>query len=287
MTFNDTFRNKLTVEKTHLLANNVRQHVVDMTNSGKSSHVGSALSIVDILATLYGRILNIDPKNPTNSYRDFFLLSKGHAGAAVYATLAEVGFFDKSALKNHYKNGSNLSGHISHFGVPGVEFSTGSLGHALGVGSGLSLSLMLRKKQNHVYVLLSDGELDEGSNWEALLFAGHHKLSNLTAIIDYNKLQSLKSVSETLTIEPLASKFHSFNWEVFEVNGHDVAEIESSLLSARIVEKPSVIICNTVKGFGVSFMENSVLWHYRSPQDEEYTAAKKELAERLYGDNIA
>ena len=221
--------------------------------------------------------MNYDVKNPYLKERDRFILSKGHAGAAVYATLAEVGFFDKNELLNHYQNGSKFSGHISHKGIPGVEISTGSLGHGLSVGVGMAMYSKKTHLKNKIYILLSDGELDEGSNWEAFLFASHNKLSNLTAIIDYNKLQSLKSIKETINLEPLKEKFTSFGCNVFEVDGHDHYELINAFSNTSIKDKPSVILCHTTKGKGVSFMENSVLWHYRSPQGEEYKKAKEEL----------
>ncbi len=177
-----------------------------MTSSGGSSHVGSALSIADILAVLYSDILSIDPKNPTAEDRDRFILSKGHAGAAVYAVLAEKGFINVEKLQTHYQNGSDLSGHVSHKGIPGVELSTGSLGHGLSVAAGMALGAKLDGRMHRIFVLLSDGECDEGSNWEAILFAAHYRLDNLTAIVDYNKIQSLATVSETLAIEPFADK---------------------------------------------------------------------------------
>ena len=260
-----------------LVANKIRNHVVDMTHNGNSSHVGSALSIVDILTVLYFKVLNHDPNQPDKRDRDRFILSKGHAGAAVYATLALSGYFSEKDLLLHYKNGSIFSGHISHKGIPGVEISTGSLGHGLGVGVGMALYAKKNKMRHQIFVLLSDGELDEGSNWEAFLFASHHKLNNITAIVDYNKLQSMKSVKETLNLEPLSEKFTSFGWNVETCNGHDHNKLITTLTSSKLSEIPTIIICNTTKGYGVSFMENSVLWHYRSPQGEEYLQAKKEL----------
>ena len=249
-----------------------------MTSRAKSSHVGSGLSIADILAVLYGSFLNINPKDPSAKDRDRFILSKGHAGAAVYATLAEVGFFDKKLLKDHYSNGSIFSGHVSHKGVPGVELSTGSLGHGLNVGAGMAMAGKLRGANYKTCVLLSDGECDEGSNWEAILFSAHHKLNNLIAIVDYNKIQSLDSVSNTLELEPFSDKWQAFGWNVIESDGHDHDSLRNSFnLATEQTNRPSVVICHTTKGKGVSFMENSVLWHYRSPQDEEYEAAKKEL----------
>lgn len=256
-------------------------HALRMTSSGKSSHIGSVLSIADILAVLYGAVLNVDPRNPTWSGRDRFLLSKGHAGAGVYAALAERGFMPIQTLDSHYKNGSKLSGHVSHKDVPGVELSTGSLGHALGIGAGMALSAKLDDLAHRVFVLLSDGECDEGSNWEAILFANHHRLSNLIAVVDYNKIQSLASVASTLELEPFAAKWRSFGWEVHEVDGHDCGSMVALFdRLTRQNEKPICVIAHTVKGKGVSFMEGSVLWHYRTAQGEEFEAALAELGAR-------
>ena len=262
---------------TEKLALKIRNHIVDMTSSGKSSHVGSALSIADIVSVLYGEIMKFNISNPLESTRDRFILSKGHAGVAVYAVLAEVGFFSKDLLKEHYKNGSIFSGHISHKKVPGVEISTGSLGHGLGIGLGMAYSAKKLKKKHKIYVLLSDGECDEGSNWESFLFLAHHCLNNLITIIDYNKLQSLTSTFNTLNLEPLLDKFKSFNLNPIQINGHDHVELKKALLNAQKSKTPTVIICDTTKGKGVSFMENSVLWHYRTPQGDEYKIAKEEL----------
>ena len=262
---------------TNLFANRIRNHVLDMTSRGGSSHVGSALSIVDILTVLYCKIMRYEVNNPSLESRDRFILSKGHAGAAVYATLAEVGFFDKSDLLNHYQNGSKFSGHISHKDIPGVEISTGSLGHGLGIGTGMALYAKRKNLKHRVFVLLSDGEWDEGSNWEALLFASHYGLNNLIAIVDYNKLQSLKSIKETINLEPFKEKFVSFGSNLIEVDGHNHLELTNAFIKSNNSKSPSVILCNTIKGKGVSFMENKVLWHYRSPQGKEYEKAKEEL----------
>jgi len=245
-----------------------------MTSSGKSSHIGSALSIADILAVLYST-MSIFPNDPKNPQRDRFILSKGHAGAAVYAVLAESGFFDVDVLKTHYQDGSILSGHVSHKGVPGVEFSTGSLGHGLSVAAGMALAAKRRDHDFQTYALLSDGELDEGSNWEALLFAPHHKLNNLTCIVDYNKLQSLTSTHETLNLEPLVDKLIAFGWDVIEIDGHDHIELKNAI--ETISTKPKFILAHTIKGKGVSFMENKVVWHYRSASEDELAAAIKEI----------
>ena len=265
-----------------ILAKKIRLHsVLMMANSGKGSHIGSALSIADLLAVMYTDILNIDPQNPYKKDRDRFILSKGHAGAAVYAVLAEIGFFQLKKLETHYQDGSDLSGHVSHKNIPGVELSTGSLGHGLSVGVGMAKAAKLDKKGHKIFVLLSDGECDEGSVWEAAMFASHHKLENLVALIDYNKIQSLDSVANTLNLEPFKDKWESFGWNTIEIDGHDHNQIKLELLrSPSVKNKPSVYICNTTKGKGVSFMENSVLWHYRCPKGKEFKAALKELQKK-------
>lgn len=265
------------VPETVALALALRRHVVRMCNAGGSSHVGSALSIADIVAMLYGSILRVDPAEPGWPDRDRFILSKGHAGACVYAALAECGFFPTAELAGHYGKGSRLSGHVSHKGVPGVELSTGSLGHGLGVGAGMAMQLRRMRGSQRVYVLLSDGECDEGSTWEAALFAAHHRLSRLSAVIDYNKLQSLGPVEETIALEPFADKWRAFGWTVIETDGHDHIELARAFALAARAERPTCIIAHTIKGRGVSFMENQVLWHYRAPQGEEFVAAMREL----------
>jgi len=261
------------------LANRIRIHAVNMTNSGGSSHIGGILSITDILAVLYNDVMNIFPKEPKHPDRDRFILSKGHAGAGVYAVLAEKGFFPVEKLKTHYQNGSDLSGHVSHKGIPGVELSTGSLGHGLPIGCGMAYAGKLDKKDHKVFVLMSDGECDEGSNWEAIMFAAHHYLNNLVAIVDYNKIQSLDKVENTLRLEPFAQKWEAFGWKAYSIDGHNHQELKKTFEQIKTNEekKPSVIIANTIKGKGVSFMENKVLWHYRSPQNEEFENAIKEL----------
>lgn len=259
------------------LARRIRMHAVRMCSKGKSSHIGSVLSVADILAVLYGNILNVKPDEPKWEGRDRFILSKGHSGAGVYAALAERGFFATEILDQHYQNGSILSGHVSHKGVPGVEFSTGSLGHGLSVGCGMALNSKLKNLSHRTFVLMSDGECDEGSNWEAILFAGHQKLSNLVAIVDYNKLQSLKSISDTLELEPFSEKWRNFGWDCVEIDGHDHSQLNEVLTKNNDYDSPKCVIAHTTKGKGVSFMENNVLWHYRSPQNEELSNALKEL----------
>ncbi len=263
---------------TEELAKRIRRHAVRMTNLGGSSHVGSVLSMADIVAVLYGGIMRIDPLHPNRPNRDRFILSKGHAGAGIYAALAESGFFPIEWLEKHCADGSVLSGHVSHKGVPGVELSTGSLGHGLPVGAGMAYGAKLDDASRRVFVLLSDGECDEGSTWEAVMFSSHHKLDNLTAIVDYNKIQSLATVAETLALEPFADKWKAFGWSVVEVDGHDHHALYTHLSNLpKVAGKPTCVIAHTVKGKGVSFMERSVLWHYRTPRGSEYDEALNEL----------
>lgn len=268
----------INIKKSEQLANNIRKHTVTMTSLGGSSHIGSILSIADILAVLYGSVLKYKSDNPKWEGRDRFILSKGHAGAGVYAALSESGFMSIDKLKTHYQDGSDLSGHVSHKGIPGVEFSTGSLGHGLPVATGMALAAKINKNKHRVVVLMSDGECDEGSNWEAILFSSHHKLDNLVALIDRNRLQSINSTEETLALEPFAEKWQAFGWDVVEIDGHDHDELFKVLSNKNSATgKPLCVIANTVKGKGVSFMEEQVLWHYRSPQGDEYDAAMLEL----------
>jgi transketolase len=263
---------------TRQLALKIRRHAVLMTQRGKSSHVASILSMADIVAVLYGRVLRKQPDEPLWPERDRFILSKGHAGAGVYAALAETGYFPADWLQHHCAQGSKLCGHVSHIGIPGVELSTGSLGHGLSVGAGMAYAAKIDQKSFRVFVLLSDGECDEGSNWEAILFAAHHRLANLIAMVDYNKIQSLGPVAETLGLEPFAAKWQAFGWHVAEVDGHDHDKLMASLdIRPEPGSPPTCVIAHTTKGKGVSFMENSVLWHYRSPQGEEFQAAMAEL----------
>jgi transketolase len=262
------------------LARSIRIHTVRMTHSAKSSHIGSCLSMTEVLAVLYGRVLRIDPARPDWSDRDRFILSKGHACAALYAVLAETGFFPTSWLRTFYQNGSPLAGHITHVGIPGVEVSTGSLGHGLPLACGMALAGKRDARPYRVFALLSDGECDEGSTWEAMLFAGHHQLDNLVAIIDYNKIQSIGRVTEVLNLHPFADKWRACRWSVREIDGHDLSEVEPTLRGVPFLAgRPSCIIAHTVKGKGISFMEDKLLWHYRSPSDQDLQMALAELGE--------
>jgi transketolase len=260
------------------LAHRVRRHVVMMTNRANSSHVGTCLSMAELLAVLYTGVLRVRPGDPDWSGRDRFILSKGHGCAALYATLAECGYFPVEWLDRFYQDGSPLAGHATHAGVPGVELSTGSLGHGLSVAAGMALAAKWDGGDHRIFALLSDGECDEGSVWEPALFAPHHRLDNLVAIIDYNKIQSLGSVEEVLDLEPLGQKWRAFGWAVKEIDGHDVEAVLEALRSIPIERhRPTCLIAHTVKGKGVSFMEDQLLWHYRSPQGDEFEAALREL----------
>ena len=260
---------------TQLLSNRIRQNALKMVHRAKASHIGSALSIIDILAVLYGEVMHFNPTDQHDNLRDRFILSKGHACVAVYSTLAEVGFIPKEQLDTYGEDFSWLMNHISHK-VNGVEFSTGSLGHGLPFGVGKALAARARGETWRTFVLLSDGEMDEGTNWEALMFAAHQKLTNLTAIIDYNKLQSLDSIANTLALEPFVDKLKAFGCEVYEIDGHN-HELIAEALTIISDEKPTVIVAHTIKGKGVSFMENRIEWHYKNPNDEQLAIALAEL----------
>jgi transketolase len=253
-----------------------------MVNKGKSSHIGSALSMADILAVLYSDFLNISPTNVASIDRDYFILSKGHGGASLYATLAEKGFFPTDELSKHYQNGTPFSGHVSHKGIPGVEFSTGSLGHGLPVATGLALASKIDNRDTRVCVIVGDGEMMEGSNWEALLFAAHHKLDNLTVIVDRNRLQSFTDTEKTVALDPLDSKLKAFGCDCIEVDGHDHHDILNALNNQNNVGRVKVIIANTIKGKGVSYMENQVLWHYKFPDEEQLQLALNEIDEDFH-----
>lgn len=260
-------------------ARQVRLRVLELCNSKRTSHIGGAFSVADILAVLYGGILNIRSDAPDAPDRDRLFYSKGHACTALYAMLELRGFFRGRDLLNEFtENGSYFTSHINHR-LPGVELSTGSLGHALGVACGSALACMRRNQQNNVFAILSDGELDEGSNWEAILFAAHNRLDNLSVIIDYNKIQSFGTVRDVMNLEPLTEKFRAFNWDVEEVDGHSVEALEEVFLRLKSnrTGRPKCVIAHTIKGKGVSFMENELAWHYRSPSDADVLKAREEL----------
>ena len=260
----------------------IRRHGVEMTHLSGGSHLGAILSVADIIAILYTDVLKYDPNNPKWDERDRFILSKGHAGASIYAALAESGFFPVEELKSHYQNGSRLSGHVSHH-LPGVDFSTGSLGHGLSAAAGIAYALKKDRRKERSFVVLGDGECNEGSVWEAALFANHFRLNNLCAIVDHNHMQSMDFNENTLEIGNFCGKWKAFGWNVIEINGHDHVELKAAFskfaeLAVSEPHKPTVIIANTIKGYGIPFMQNDILWHYRFPHDGwEYDCAVNEL----------
>lgn len=263
------------MNKTQELARKIRIHSLRMANRAGTSHVGSCLSCADILAVLYGEVMQYRPDDPKWEDRDRFILSKGHAGSALYATLAECGFFPVEMLDTHCQSGSLLLGHVSHL-VPGVEASTGALGHGLSIGCGMAMAL--RNTKSRVFVLLSDGDLNEGSTWEAVMFAGHHELHNLTAIVDYNRIQCVDESANILDLGKLANKWELFGWRTTDTDGHHMHRLEAVLKNIPTWDKrPTCVIAHTVKGKGVSFMEDTVSWHFKSPNDKELEKALKEL----------
>lgn len=268
----------LDTKATRALARTIRRHVVQMTHRAKASHVGTSLSMAELLAVLYGGILRVDPSTRESLDRDRFVLSKGHGCAGLYAVLAERGFFPPSRLGEFYQDGTRMAGHVTHGGIPGVEVSTGALGHGLSIACGMALAGRRDRRPFRVFALLSDGECDEGATWEAALLAGHHRLDTLVAIVDYNKIQSLGTVKEVLDLEPLAQKWKAFGWEAREIDGHDIAEIHRALSEIPLAPgRPTCVVAHTVKGKGVSFMENDLLWHYRAPDATELARALAEL----------
>lgn len=266
------------VAELRALARRLRLHIVRMTNRAGSSHVGGGLSMAEILAVLYGDVLRVDPADATWPERDRLVLSKGHACAGLYAALAERGFLPLAELETFYQDGSRLAGHATHVGVPGVECSTGSLGHGLPIACGMALAGRRGLPRFRVFAILSDGECDEGSTWEAALFAGHHGLENLTVIVDYNRIQSLGTTDEVLRLDPFAEKWRTFGWQAVDVDGHDAAALHDVLAGLPLVAgKPTCVVAHTVKGKGVSFMEHQLLWHYRTPAGDELQRALAEL----------
>lgn len=260
------------------LARRIRAQALRMIHGAKSSHVGSCLSAADILAVLYGKVMKHDPRNPGWPQRDRLIVSKGHAAAAVYAALAETGYFPVEWLNEYGQDGTRFPGHVCHKTVPGVEFSTGALGHGLSVGAGMALGAMRAGQEHRVFVLLSDGELDEGSTWEAALFAGHHGLEQLVAIVDYNHHQAMGRTEQVLDLEPLDAKWTAFGWSTRVLDGHDVDALSAAGAAAPFDKgRPSCILAQTVKGKGVSYMEDKLLWHYRYPREQDLQNALAEL----------
>ncbi|OEG00134.1 transketolase [Vulcanibacillus modesticaldus] len=259
-------------------ANTIRKDIVKMVAEASSGHPGGSLSAADILTVLYFNEMNIDPNNPQDPNRDRFVLSKGHASPVLYGALAEKGFFPKEELMTFRKINSRLQGHPSKKSLPGVEMSTGSLGQGLSVANGMALAGKLDNRDYRVYVLLGDGEIQEGMIWEAAMSAAHYKLDNLTAFLDYNHLQIDGRVEDVMNPAPVDEKFRAFGWHVIIIDGHDMNQISDAIQEAKSIKgKPTMIIANTIKGKGVSFMENQVGWHGTAPNAEQLAQALEEL----------
>lgn len=260
------------------ISNEIRKNIIEEVYSAQSGHPGGALSSVEILTALYFNQMNINPDKPYDENRDRFVLSKGHASAGLYATLAERGFFSKEELKKFRKLGAILQGHPDMKHIPGVDMSSGSLGQGLSVANGMAMASKLDKKGYRVYCLVGDGEIQEGQIWEAAMTSSHYKLDNLCLIVDNNNLQIDGEVSKVMSVYPLKEKFESFGFEVFEVNGNDIDELITVFQKAKTVKnKPTAVIAKTTKGRGVSFMENQVGWHGKAPKEDEYKLAIEEL----------
>ncbi|MDZ4662443.1 MAG: transketolase [Pseudomonadota bacterium] len=266
------------VKKLSEIARELRLDVLERTYKTNSAHLGSCFSTVEIITALYFAHLKVDPNKKTDPERDRFVLSKGHACLSLYCALNRRGFISQEVMAGYGIDGGTLE-HHSKFNLEyGIELSTGSLGHGLPVSSGMAYMGKKGPNKFRVFTLLSDGELNEGSNWEAILFAAHHKLNNLVAIVDYNKIQALGNVKDVIGLDPLAEKWQAFGWNAYEVDGHNPSEIVEHLKKAEsVLDRPTVLIAHTIKGKGVSFMENKLLWHYRCPNEKELADAKAEL----------
>lgn len=257
-------------------AKEIRKSVISMIIKAHASHIGSSYSTVEILVFLYQNVLRINPKKPLDPDRDRFILSKGWGISTLYAVLADHGFFSKKLLLDYCKDGSKLLGGSTRNGVPGVEATTTSMGHGLPIGVGMALAGKLRKKEYKVVVIISDGECDEGSVWESILIAAHHKLNNLIVLVDYNKWQSFGRIKDVLNLEPLTDKFRAFNWHVQEIDGHDFEQLEKAFLTKSLAkDKPNVIVAHTTKGKGLSSIEDKNEWHYQTPREKEIAEAKE------------
>ena len=270
---------KYSISELEIIARKLRRHIINMISAAGSGHPGGSLSAADIVTALYFDIMKHDPANPHWPDRDRFILSKGHAAPVLYAALAECGYFPLDWLTTLRKTGTCLQGHTDSLLTPGVDVSAGSLGQGLSIGIGMALAARLDNKNYRTYVLLGDGECDEGQVWEAAMFAPNYQLDNLTAIVDFNTLQLDGFTRDIMNLEPFAAKWAAFKWEVIEINGHDMQQIIDSLRQAKTVKgKPTVIIAYTIKGKGVSFMENNVDFHGKAPNKSETEIALKELS---------
>lgn len=266
------------IQELKQIANDIRKDIIEMLTESGSGHPGGSLSATDILTVLYFNEMNVDPNNSKWEDRDRFVLSKGHAAPVLYATLAKKGFFPKEELMKLRKIDAMLQGHPDMKGTPGVDMSTGSLGQGFSASCGMAMAAKIDKKDYRVYTLLGDGELQEGLVWEAAMLAAHYRLDNLTAIIDYNGLQIDGKTDEVLSVNPVTDKFKAFGWNVMEMNGHSIEEIIESIAKAKEVkDAPTVIVAKTIKGKGVSFMEDKAEWHGNAPKEDQKAQALKEL----------
>ncbi len=260
------------------ISRRIRLKLVQLSHQAQTAHLASSLSCVDILTVLYWGVLNVDPSEPKADGRDRFILSKGHAATSLYTTLAYKGFMSEEVLNTFASDGSLLAEHPGVDCIDGVELATGALGHGLSVGAGMALSAKLKNLLHHVYVLVSDGECNEGSLWEGAMFAATHNLSNLTAIVDFNKWQATGRSKEVMKLEPFADKWRAFGWNTIECDGHNLEELKESFSKSQsTTSQPTVVIAHTVKGKGISFMEDDNNWHYRAPTKEEVELSRVEL----------
>jgi len=272
----------INIKELNKISSKIRLKVLDIVYKTPGGHIGGSYSVTDILVSLYCSVMRHNPKNADWIDRDYLILSKGHCCLALYSILEEVGYFDKTFLQSYCQDGGLLGGHPKKGDAPGIEATTGSLGHGLSIGCGIALAHKIKKKTNRIFVVMGDGETNEGSVWEGLMFASQQKLDNLTVIIDNNKLESLDFTNNILSIEPLEERLTSFGWDVRRVDGHNHSELLKSFsISKKGSNKPIAVIADTIKGKGVSFMENIAMWHHRKLKLEEYKIAKKELKEAL------
>jgi transketolase len=277
-------QNPMSIEELTAMARTIRCDIINMITTAKSGHPGGSLSATDIVTALYFRVMRLDPENPDWPDRDRFILSKGHACPVWYAALAERGYFDKEHLGTLRRLDSILQGHADMKKTPGVDMTVGSLGQGLSAGLGMALSGKLRKKDYHVWVIIGDGEIQEGAIWEAAMAAAKWKLDNLTAILDRNHLQNDDFVHKIMPLEPVADKWRAFNWHVMEIDGHDMEHIVMALETAKTIKgKPTIIVAHTVKGKGVSFMENVAVWHGKAPSEQQAQCALQEISEQAQG----
>ena len=267
------------MSKIDLSPNTLRKNIIELSKDSKSGHLGCALSLVEIISSLYGEFLNFNAKDPEDPNRDILALSKGHGVMAIYAAFIELGWISDHQVKNYLKDGTDLFG-LSEDHTPGIEISGGSLGHGLPVAVGMAYGFSRQNSSRKVYCIVGDGEINEGSIWESLLFAGHHKLSNLCVIVDANKYQAMGLTKDIISLDPLDKKFESFGFEAYIADGHSLPSLSESFKKFQDSKKPVVIIANTTKGAGISYMENENIWHYKKMTKEEEDIAIKDLSSK-------